>query len=134
MNALTNGSHNASDLDAKFKDPDHYDVYGSNGSNSSNDSYDYEYPYWVQSPDEPRYTLSMTIAFITAYSIVLVIGLIGNFLVLSFIIRAPKMRTVPNIFICNLAIADVLVIFVCLPANMMGCIFIRKSNYTSEKP
>lgn len=43
------------------------------------------------------------------YSIILIISLIGNGIVCYIIISSPRMRTVTNYFIMNLAIGDVLI-------------------------
>lgn len=61
-----------------------------------------------------------------AYVIVFIVGLIGNSFVIAVVLRSPRMRTVTNYFIVNLAIADILVIVFCLPATLMSNIFVRK--------
>jgi neuropeptide FF receptor 2 len=54
------------------------------------------------------------------------VGLIGNLFVISVVFRVPRMRTPTNLFIANLAIADVLVIVFCVPATLMSNLFVRK--------
>ncbi|XP_032810811.2 neuropeptides B/W receptor type 1 [Petromyzon marinus] len=51
------------------------------------------------------------------YSFICAVGLLGNTAVIYVILRAPKMRTVTNMFILNLAIADELFTLV-LPINI----------------
>ncbi|XP_061410211.1 neuropeptides B/W receptor type 1-like [Lethenteron reissneri] len=51
------------------------------------------------------------------YSVICAIGLTGNTAVIYVILRAPKMKTVTNMFILNLAIADELFTLV-LPINI----------------
>ncbi|XP_041451598.1 neuropeptide SIFamide receptor-like [Drosophila obscura] len=68
----------------------------------------------------------MSIVYIVAYIVVFLVGLIGNSFVIAVVLRAPRMRTVTNYFIVNLAIADILVIVFCLPATLIGNIFVRK--------
>ncbi|XP_049605550.1 delta-type opioid receptor [Syngnathus scovelli] len=54
--------------------------------------------------------LSPVIPIITAvYSLVFVVGLLGNCLVMYVIVRYTKMKTATNIYIFNLALADALV-------------------------
>ncbi|XP_072890863.1 delta-type opioid receptor-like [Hemitrygon akajei] len=48
------------------------------------------------------------IAITALYSVVCVVGLIGNFLVMYVIVRYTKMKTATNIYIFNLALADAL--------------------------
>lgn len=73
-----------------------------------------------------RHSLSMTIVYCFAYIAVFLVGLVGNSFVIAVVLRAPRMRTVTNYFIVNLAIADILVIVFCLPATLMSNIFVRK--------
>ncbi|XP_022231776.2 neuropeptide SIFamide receptor [Drosophila obscura] len=71
-----------------------------------------------------RHSLAMSIVYIVAYIVVFLVGLIGNSFVIAVVLRAPRMRTVTNYFIVNLAIADILVIVFCLPATLIGNIFV----------
>ncbi|XP_062126328.1 neuropeptide SIFamide receptor [Drosophila sulfurigaster albostrigata] len=71
-----------------------------------------------------RHSLAMSIVYCVAYILVFLVGLIGNSFVIAVVLRAPRMRTVTNYFIVNLAIADILVIVFCLPATLIGNIFV----------
>lgn len=73
-----------------------------------------------------RHTMAMTAVYCVAYLLVFIIGLIGNSFVIAVVYRSPRMRTVTNFFIVNLAVADILVIVFCLPATLMSNIFVRK--------
>lgn len=73
-----------------------------------------------------RHSMAMSAVYCVAYIIVFVVGLIGNCFVIAVVYRSPRMRTVTNFFIVNLAVADVLVIVFCLPATLMSNIFVRK--------
>lgn len=59
------------------------------------------------------------------YSIIAVVGSLGNTLVLSVIKRTPNLKTVCGVFIANLAIADLLVTAVAIP--MMIYVIIQGS-------
>lgn len=56
---------------------------------------------------------------IATHGIVFVIGLIGNALVCIAVFRNHSMRTVTNYFIVNLAVADFMVILICLPPTVL---------------
>lgn len=73
-----------------------------------------------------NYSTPITVVFVTAYLIVFILGVFGNTLVIVAITVFPKMRTVTNMFILNLAVADLLVIIFCLPATLLANIFVRK--------
>lgn len=51
--------------------------------------------------------------------LVLVIGLLGNFLVCFVVYRNSSMQSVTNIFIVNLAVADFCVLLFCLPPTVV---------------
>lgn len=70
----------------------------------------------------PLVSMILTIA----YSMVFIIGLAGNSLVVLVVCKSPRMRTVTNYFIANLALADILVLVFCLPVTLLGNLFIRK--------
>lgn len=85
-----------------------------------------------QSPDRLyRHSMAMSAVYCVAYVVVFVVGLIGNSFVIAVVYRSPRMRTVTNFFIVNLAVADVLVIVFCLPATLMSNIFVREYPTTS---
>ncbi|KOC69078.1 Orexin receptor type 2 [Habropoda laboriosa] len=56
---------------------------------------------------------------IASHSIIFVVGLGGNALVCIAVYRNHTMRTVTNYFIVNLAVADFLVILLCLPFTVL---------------
>ncbi|XP_049820106.1 neuropeptide SIFamide receptor [Aethina tumida] len=71
-----------------------------------------------------RHSMAMTAVYCVAYLLVFAVGLVGNFFVIAVVFRSPRMRTVTNFFIVNLAVADILVIVFCLPATLMSNIFV----------
>lgn len=73
----------------------------------------------------PRWTLFLCIS----YTLILICGLVGNSLVIFVVAWKPRMRTVTNMFILNLALADLFVIVFCVPATLLANIFIRKNLY-----
>ncbi|KAG6457360.1 hypothetical protein O3G_MSEX010254, partial [Manduca sexta] len=73
-----------------------------------------------------RHSGAMTAVYCVAYLLVFVVGLVGNCFVIAVVYRSPRMRTVTNYFIVNLAVADILVIVFCLPATLMSNIFVRE--------
>ena len=93
-------------------------VYSSLSSSGGNHSDYNDYLY--------RHSPALTIVYCVAYFIVFAVGLVGNCLVVAVVFRAPRMRTVTNLFIVNLAIADILVVVLCIPATLLGNIFVRK--------
>lgn len=73
-----------------------------------------------------RYSPSISGIYCLAYTIVFVMGIVGNSFVVAVVLRSPRMRTVTNYFIVNLALADILVLLFCLPATLLSNLFIRK--------
>ncbi|XP_036404407.1 neuropeptide Y receptor Y7 [Megalops cyprinoides] len=63
--------------------------------------------------------LGVQITLIAAYSLIILLGLVGNSLVIYMIIRYRNMRTVTNFFIANLALADLMVDSLCLPFTLV---------------
>ncbi|GBM49539.1 Orexin receptor type 2 [Araneus ventricosus] len=56
---------------------------------------------------------------ISLHLTVFIVGLVGNALVCVSVYRNHSMRTVTNYFIVNLAVADFLVILICLPPTVL---------------
>ncbi|XP_059176057.1 orexin receptor type 2-like, partial [Physella acuta] len=86
-------------------------------TNTTNDSYS------VLNTTDPQYfstpgAIFIQGLFILLSAIVLVIGLVGNCLVCFAVWRNPRMRSATNIFLVNLAVADFLVILICLPPTI----------------
>ncbi|XP_078506866.1 neuropeptide Y receptor type 2-like [Lissotriton helveticus] len=64
-------------------------------------------------------TLGVQITLIAAYCLIIMLGLIGNSLVIYIIVKHRSMRTVTNYFIANLAVADLMVDSLCLPFTLV---------------
>lgn len=77
-----------------------------------------------------RHSPALTVVYCVAYILVFAVGLVGNCFVIAVVFRSPRMRTVTNFFIVNLAVADILVIVLCLPATLTSNIFVRKYFFT----
>ena len=93
---------------------------GLNGSHAANNpiANDILYPY--------RHRPWAIIVLLTAYLAVLLLGVVGNSLVIAVMSKSPPMRTVTSYFITNLAVADLLVLLVCLPPTLISNIYVRK--------
>lgn len=76
-----------------------------------------------------RHSFAMTAVYCFAYILVFAVGLVGNCFVIAVVYRSPRMRTVTNFFIVNLAVADILVIIFCLPATLLSNIFVREYTF-----
>ncbi|NXN13376.1 NPBW1 protein, partial [Indicator maculatus] len=72
----------------------------------------------------PALSPSFHAAVPVIYSIICAVGLTGNTTVIYVILKAPKMKTVTNIFILNLAIADELFTLV-LPINIADYLLLQ---------
>uniref|UniRef100_A0A671NRQ5 Pyroglutamylated RF-amide peptide receptor n=1 Tax=Sinocyclocheilus anshuiensis TaxID=1608454 RepID=A0A671NRQ5_9TELE len=57
--------------------------------------------------------------FVVMYVIIFVLALVGNSLVVCIVLRKRAMRTATNIFICSLAVSDLLITFFCIPFTLL---------------
>jgi len=73
-----------------------------------------------------RHSNTVNVILIGAYLLILTLGVVGNLMVVGVVLRSPRMRTVTNLFILNLAIADLLVVLFCLPPTLVSNILVRK--------
>lgn len=60
--------------------------------------------------------------FITLYAMLILVGSLGNCLVIWAVIRKPSMRTLRNTFITNLAVSDLLLCLVTMPVTLVEII------------
>ncbi|VVC30273.1 G protein-coupled receptor, rhodopsin-like,GPCR, rhodopsin-like, 7TM [Cinara cedri] len=80
-----------------------------------------------------RHSPAMTAFYCFGYTLVFLVGMVGNLLVVSVVCRSPRMRNVTNFFIVNLAMADILVLVFCLPATLLSNIYVRESKKKKHK-
>lgn len=73
-----------------------------------------------------RHSWGWTVTLISVYVFILVAGVIGNCMVILVVALRPKMKTVTNIFIMNLAVADLFVIVFGVGPTLLANIFQRK--------
>lgn len=81
-----------------------------------------------------RHSLPITALYCFAYMLVLVLGLVGNVLVLMVVLRTRIMRSTIFYFLFNLALADLLVLICCLPATLISNVYTRESRVPSAAP
>ena len=93
-----------------------------NNENYSVENNETDAPLWY------RYDLVTGTSLVVAYSLVFIAGLVGNVLVLVAVFSGGRsMRhSVTNIFLANLAVADLLVIIACLPFTLISNLIYRK--------
>uniref|UniRef100_A0A672PQG9 Pyroglutamylated RFamide peptide receptor n=1 Tax=Sinocyclocheilus grahami TaxID=75366 RepID=A0A672PQG9_SINGR len=78
--------------------------------------------------------------FVVMYVIIFALALVGNSLVVYIVVRKRAMRTATNIFICSLAVSDLLITFFCIPFTLLQNIssewviifFLRFSAFLAE--
>ncbi|CAG0901029.1 unnamed protein product [Darwinula stevensoni] len=58
-----------------------------------------------------------------SFAAIFLVGIVLNFLVLAAIARDLRLRTVTNLFIANVALADILVLLLCVPNDVVVGIF-----------
>lgn len=69
-----------------------------------------------------RLTFNLWI-FRIAYSLISIVGVVGNVAVFLVVTKSPQMRTLTNKFIGNLAVADLLVNVVCVPFTLVANLY-----------
>ncbi|KAM5255854.1 pyroglutamylated RF-amide peptide receptor [Ctenodactylus gundi] len=67
----------------------------------------------------PELPARAKLAFVLAGVLIFALALFGNALVVYVVTRSKAMRTVTNIFICSLALSDLLITFFCMPVTML---------------
>lgn len=59
------------------------------------------------------------------YSIIFVVALLGNGLVCYVVYSSPRMKTVTNFFIVNLAVGDILMAVFCIPTSFISTLILQ---------
>ncbi|XP_036038244.1 pyroglutamylated RF-amide peptide receptor [Onychomys torridus] len=67
----------------------------------------------------PQLPARARLALLLTGLLIFALALFGNALVVYVVTRSKAMRTVTNIFICSLALSDLLIAFFCIPVTML---------------
>uniref|UniRef100_A0A667Y373 Pyroglutamylated RF-amide peptide receptor n=1 Tax=Myripristis murdjan TaxID=586833 RepID=A0A667Y373_9TELE len=67
----------------------------------------------------PELPYSAKITFVIMYVVIFVLALVGNSLVVYTVVKKRTMQTATNIFICSLAVSDLLITFFCIPFTLL---------------
>lgn len=74
------------------------------------EDYDYEESAW-------RFDLADLVPTAAVYGATLLLGLVGNLLIVYTVARFPRMRSISNLFLASLASADLLIVLLCVPVK-----------------
>ncbi|XP_077549472.1 QRFP-like peptide receptor [Haemaphysalis longicornis] len=100
------------------------------------EDYDYEESAW-------RFDLADLVPTAAVYGATLLLGLVGNLLIVYTVARFPRMRSISNLFLASLASADLLIVLLCVPVKFgqlfsytwtlgeVGCKFILYVQHVS---
>lgn len=67
----------------------------------------------------PELPYSAKTAFVIMYMVIFVMALAGNSLVIYIIVKKRAIQTATDIFICSLAVSDLLITFFCVPFTLL---------------
>lgn len=81
--------------------------------------------------DPIRQPVVMLVVLSVSYSIVFLLALLGNLSVVLVVARDRSLHTATNLFLVNMAVADMLVAIFCLPVTLLSNIYRGKSFITS---
>lgn len=70
----------------------------------------------VYVPEMPH---SAKTSFVIVYTVIFVMALAGNSLVVYIIVKKRAVQTATDIFICSLAVSDLLITFFCVPFTLL---------------
>lgn len=97
------------------------DDYGASNDETSLEDYD-EIVWSAVAPNWLEY------ASLGVFAILLITGLVGNFLVMFVVLRNESMRTMTNYFLVNLALSDFMVLLLCLPFTILWVSYPRRAQ------
>ncbi|XP_055032124.2 pyroglutamylated RF-amide peptide receptor [Misgurnus anguillicaudatus] len=67
----------------------------------------------------PELPTGVKTTFVVMYVIIFVLALVGNSLVVYIVVRKGATQTATNVFICSLAVSDLLITFFCIPFTLL---------------
>ena len=70
-----------------------------------------------------RQPVYMVVIYSLAYGIIFLFALFGNIVVVAVVFRNRRMHNLTNLFIVNLAVADILVAVFCIPITLLDSLF-----------
>ncbi|CAH1992640.1 unnamed protein product [Acanthoscelides obtectus] len=73
-------------------------------------------------PDSPLASAYFQTAVYSMYITIFVVALLGNVFVCYTVLSSPRMRTVTNYFIMNLAVGDMLITILCVPFTSVSLV------------
>ncbi|XP_068162071.1 pyroglutamylated RF-amide peptide receptor [Antennarius striatus] len=71
----------------------------------------------------PELPYGAKITFVILYTVIFIMALAGNSLVIYIILKKRAIQTATDIFICSLAVSDLLITFFCIPFTLLQNIF-----------
>lgn len=84
----------------------------------------------------PELPYSAKTTFVVMYVVIFVLALAGNSLVIYIIVKKRAIQTATDIFICSLAVSDLLITFFCIPFTLLQNISSEwfGGEFVSSKP
>lgn len=67
----------------------------------------------------PELPYSAKTTFVIMYVVIFVLALAGNSLVIYIVVKKRAIQTATDIFICSLAVSDLLITFFCIPFTLL---------------
>lgn len=104
-------------------EPTESDVHTTLASNSS--WQDYDASVCASGSSEDTLSVLFHVCVYILYCAVFVVSLIGNGLVCFVVHKTPRMKTVTNYFIVNLAVGDILMTIFCVPFSFVSMLVLR---------
>ncbi|XP_038588130.1 cholecystokinin receptor type A [Micropterus salmoides] len=71
-----------------------------------------------QNPSTEPQDINQTVR-IVLYSLIFLLGVLGNSLIIAVLVRNRRMRTVTNLFLLSLSVSDLMVSLVCIPFTLI---------------
>ena len=90
----------------------------SHGNTSMNNTFGDYYYYYDYEESVNNIPIEEIVPVAIVYGLTLILGVVGNTLVIVSILRIRRMRNVTNIFLMSLASADLVLVLICVPIKV----------------